>query len=471
MIVKIGAGGKSFKGLSEYLTHDPEAKTEERVAWTHTHNLANDHVPSAVDEMLWTAREAELLKQEAGIRAGGRATENAVKHISLNWSPDDRPTREDMIETSEKFLTAMRWNEHQAIFVAHDDKAYSHVHIMLNVVHPETGLRLNDDFERRRAQDLALGYEQEQGRVYCEQRLKPQEERENSPPRNIWMEFQEKEKEFYRAESNLRQDEGIRVDYLENQRNEEWKILKEIQRLERTEFFAQGKSEFSELRSSIYRDVRKEFRNRWAEFYAAQQEGGEPEIFAARKAALVAEQKAVLEPRRDAACQQLRESRDLRYRGILDRQQEARADLSWRQDIGLDNAPFFHDLAERRDAARGLSGGFRGAAYKITGPFSPGDAVAAKCSGVSDTAEDWSAPVEKVDTAHIGSGLAKAAGSLLDSLFFDVVTLGGASTNPAPRSSGEIFQAAADDAQKRQQHDLEKVEVDWRERQKALYRE
>jgi hypothetical protein len=88
MIVKISGGGKSFKGLSTYLTHDPNANTDGRVAWSHTLNLANDHVPSAVDEMYWTAQNAELLKQEAGIRAGGRATENPVKHVSLNWAPD-----------------------------------------------------------------------------------------------------------------------------------------------------------------------------------------------------------------------------------------------------------------------------------------------------------------------------------------------------------------------------------------------
>src|ERR1700733_13233502 len=138
MIVRILSRGKSFKGLSTYLTHDPEAETKERAAWTHTQNPANDHVPSAVDEMLWTAREAELLKQEAGIRAGGRATENAVKHLSLNWSPEDHPTREHMIETTEGFLRHMNWQDHQAILVAHDDKAYRHVHLMLNVVHPET---------------------------------------------------------------------------------------------------------------------------------------------------------------------------------------------------------------------------------------------------------------------------------------------------------------------------------------------
>ena len=89
MIVRILSPGKSFKGLASYLTHDPDAKSSERVGWTHTLNLAHEHVPSAVDELVWTARNAELLKQEAGIRAGGRSTENTVKHISLNWSPEE----------------------------------------------------------------------------------------------------------------------------------------------------------------------------------------------------------------------------------------------------------------------------------------------------------------------------------------------------------------------------------------------
>ena len=82
MTPKIHARGGSFKGLATYLMHDPKAETAERVDWTHTLNLANDHIPSAVSEMLWTARYAEVLKQQAGIRAGGRTTENPVKHFS-----------------------------------------------------------------------------------------------------------------------------------------------------------------------------------------------------------------------------------------------------------------------------------------------------------------------------------------------------------------------------------------------------
>src|SRR5215831_3163511 len=230
MIVRILSGGKSFKGLSDYLTHDPEAETTNRLAWTHTHNLANDHVPSAVNEMLWTARDAELLKQEAGIRAGGRATENPVKHLSLNWSPEDNPTREHMIETTEEFLRHMKWQEHQAIVVAHADKSYAHVHVMLNVVHPETGLRLDDNFERRRAQEWALQYEREQGRIHCEQRLQSPDQREDAPPRNVWQAFQENQKEFENRENQLRQQQINPDEVAKNQRNSEWEILKELQR-------------------------------------------------------------------------------------------------------------------------------------------------------------------------------------------------------------------------------------------------
>lgn len=351
MIVRILSPGKSFKGLASYLTHDPDAKSAERVGWTHTLNMAHDHVPSAVDEMLWTARNAELLKQEAGIRAGGRATENTVKHISLNWSPDERPDKDHMIEAAVGFLRHMNWHEHQAIVVAHIDKAHSHAHIMLNATHPETGLRLDDNFERRRAQAWAKHYEQENGRIYCEQRFQNIEERENAPTRPAWMAFQKKQTEFENQEKNRENQTPIIVEELNNPdaiKSAEWKKLKEIQRHERLTFFAEGKLEFSELRQSIYREIRDEFRERWSDYYTQIKEGGEPSELAAVKQALIAEQKAALDARRDEACKALRETRDERYKALLDDQREARQGLHARQEAGLDNAPFLHLMEERK---------------------------------------------------------------------------------------------------------------------------
>ena len=368
MIVRILSNGKSFSGAAAYLTHDPNAKTSERVGWTHTLHLANDHVNSAVDEMVWTARNAELLKQEAGIRAGGRETENTVKHLSLNWSPEDNPSREHMIETTEGFLRHMKWDEHQAVLVAHEDKSYAHVHVLLNMIHPETGLRLDDNFERRRAQEWALEYERENNRIYCEQRLKNPAERADALTRDAWMAFQENQKSFERDEKSRLENHQNDADGENNSKianYAEWKILKEMQQRERLDFFTEGKSAFSELRSSIYREVRDEFRDRWREYYFEQKNSTDDDALAAIKAQLIADQKAVLSARRDDACNELRETRDGLYRSLLDGQQEVRAELRTRQEAGFDNMPYLHTI-ESRTSANDAASEFREAAEATT---------------------------------------------------------------------------------------------------------
>ncbi len=477
MIVKILSRGKSFKGLATYLTHDAEkAQTDERVAFTHTLNLANDHVPSAVDEMLWTARQAELLKQEAGIRAGGRATENAVKHLSLNWAPDEQPTRDHMIQATEGLLKHMGWQDHQALLVAHEDKEHRHVHVMLNVVHPENGLRLNDDFEQRRAQAWALEYEREQGRIYCEQRLLEPAAREDAPTRPAWMAFRENQRRFENEEMKLRQQDADHSDDFENPRDKnsaEWKRLKEIQRGERESFFAQGKTEFSELRAAIYRDVRDEYRERWGEFYAAQKEGADGETLSKMKAELVAEQKTVLETRRDEACQELRETRNTHYRELLDEQRETRLGLRWRQEAGFDSALYLRQVEERdtdrsvgavpsfREAAKEVAArqegeGWNAQNYAFTG--SPRDSRSGMKSG-----SDISANV----AGGVGMGLLSFIGGIADGLV-------GAPPEPKPPPSREesrrvnLFEAAFEEARAQQQAEREEAEREWYRKQRTL---
>jgi hypothetical protein len=468
MIVKISSSGTSFKGLSTYLTHDPNANTTERVAWTHTHNLANDDVPSAVNEMYLTAENAELLKQEAGVRAGGRGTENPVKHVSLNWAPDDNPSREHMIETGKAFLRHMKWDGHQAIFVAHDDKSYRHVHIMLNTVHQETGLCLNDSYEQCRAQAWALEYEREQGRIHCEQRLQNEQDREKNMPRNIWMAFKANEQEFQNAEKSLSENSPENPEIPENRKNAEWKILKEIQRTERIDFFAQGKSEFSALRNSIYREVREEFRERWADFYEMRRNGADTESLADAKAQLVADQKAVLEPRRDEACQELRESRDLRYRELLDTQQEMRAELRWRQDTGLDNAPFFNKLDERRLASQEIQSEFHETGRELAGreqPVSPEAKTPA--SNRDDDAYVYSRGAVDIT---LGRGFGSSAMALADALFTDLTNLGSARPEPiSAQERADMFREAAENTLKQQQQQArEEVDESGRQRQRAF---
>jgi len=478
MIVKILSAGKSFSGLATYLTHDPNAQTDERVGWTHTLNLAHDHVPSAVDEMLWTARQAELLKQEAGMRAGGRPTENAVKHVSLNWAPDETPTRDHMIETAEGFLRHMNWQEHQALLVAHEDKAHSHVHLMLNRVHPDTGLALDENFERRRAQAWALGYEREQGRIYCEQRLLDPAEREDAPTRPAWMAFTENQKSFIAEEKSRREKDLFVSTDFENApiRNDEaWKKLKEFQKKERITFFEDGKSAFSDMRNSVYREVRAEFRERWADFYQSEKRGMNDEICAARKAELIDNQNRVLEKRRNAACQQLLESRQETYQALLESQRDARHGLHTRQEAGFDNALFLQFIAERPFASE-HNLGFRDAARSVVGHQDDDDCA----PQAAFTAEPREATTGMKSGSDISVNIATGLGFGLLSIFSDIAD-GLIGARPAPkRRSPELerappgrdwFEAARTAADERQRHAQADEEDEKRRRQGADARE
>lgn len=478
MIVKILSSGKSFKGLATYLTRDPEAKTDERVGWTHTLNLAHDDALSAVDEMLWTSRYAELLKQEAGIRAGGRATENPVKHLSLNWSPDDHPTHAHMIEATREFLRHMKWDEHQALLVAHEDKAHSHVHVMLNVIHPETGLRLDDGFERRRAQAWALEYEREQGNIRCENRLRDFGEREDAPTRPAWMAFQGQQKSFEENEKNLSAQNLIFEIEPENQGTREareWESLKKMQRDERLGFFAEGKQAFSELRLSIYQDVRDEFRPQWADYYAVQKNGGDADALKELKASLVAEQKAVLEERRDEACAGLREFRNGVYQELLEGQRDMRLGLHERQDAGLTSLDlidlFKVEVPEyTNDIMLALRGAERETTAKRAEEERPAEIEEQPTIGREESGNMRAPTTVGADIASdIGFGILSIFGGIADGLI-------GAGPPPKPKRveperQNDLFAFAAEDARKRSNQEREKAEEREDEERRARSRQ
>ncbi|MEW6691083.1 MAG: relaxase/mobilization nuclease domain-containing protein [Pseudomonadota bacterium] len=349
MVPKILSSGRSFKGLAQYLTHDPKAQTQQRVAWTHTLNCAHDDPASAVHEMYTTQLDAEALKEQAGVRAGGRALQKPVKHFSLNWHPNEEPTREHMIATTEGFLKHMGWQEHQALLVAHSDTEHPHVHVMLNAIHPETGLKLDDGLERRRAQEWARQYELEHGTIYCQQRMLDPADRQDSPTREAALKMREAEQKHEQAETARR---AYDADYMKREENrkvmagEEWGILKTHQREQREAFFAEGKQAYGDLKKAAYREVREEFRSEWAEYYAAKRDGMASERLQEIRDDILARQNATLDARFEGAADALREQRDATYAELLAQQKEARHELHAAQEQGQ-SSPHLLDLVAR----------------------------------------------------------------------------------------------------------------------------
>lgn len=336
MIVRSMPMGRSFKWLATYLTTDPKAQTAERVAFTHTINLAYDDVGSAVDTMLHTYRDRDLLKAEAGTRRGGSSVEKPVKHVSLAWHVSERPTQAVMIVAATSYLRAMGWQDHECLVVGHTDKKHPHIHLMINVIHPERGTRLNDSYERRRAQGWALDYERAHGQVWCAERLKPVAERAPSPPRNVWQQLQAIDGIGHDA-GHVR-DRPLDIDYEAPSRvwrGQEWQHLKQQQKEERLAFFDGGKAAYRAARLQAYRDVRAAYRRDWADLHALRRAGAPKMLVAEVRAAIADRQTVSLGERARTAAQDLRHARDDAYRALLDGQKAARAELIDRQEQGF----------------------------------------------------------------------------------------------------------------------------------------
>src|SRR5690606_30720533 len=103
MISVVTQHGTSFKGLTAYLMHDIGSRdSAERVAWTHTHNLATDDPQKAWKVMASTAKSQAELKAEAGVKNTGRKSNAHVMHYVLSWHPKEHGEyrREDMIDAA-----------------------------------------------------------------------------------------------------------------------------------------------------------------------------------------------------------------------------------------------------------------------------------------------------------------------------------------------------------------------------------
>lgn len=138
--------GSSFKGALAYYLHDKRQEgaqnfpqTSARVGFVATDNLFTDDPHQAWREMMLLVDCAGELKSAAGIKAG-RKLKKPVLCYAVNWHPDDRPSAEHMLQTARDSVRMLGLQEHQAVFVQHTDEAHPHVHILINRVHPVTGI-------------------------------------------------------------------------------------------------------------------------------------------------------------------------------------------------------------------------------------------------------------------------------------------------------------------------------------------
>ena len=257
--------GTSFKGAELYYLHDKRAEgekvreTKERVTWTYAINTLEDEPEAVLAEMRHTAFNQYLLKWESGNRVDGRPTEKPVMTVALSWPRGENPTRDDMIETGHSFLQHMKWEGHQVLFVAHSDTKHPHVHLIINRVHPETGMTQDAAWTKHRSQQWALAYERERGHIYCEKRERKYGRDRTPAPRGMtqgeWKLWQE-----------IAKDGALDPEFEKVLQAGEWDALKGNQRDSRLEFWKETGRLRNELRDALREDVRAEFAPQWAAY-------------------------------------------------------------------------------------------------------------------------------------------------------------------------------------------------------------
>lgn len=91
-------------------------------------------------------------------------------HLSLSWRPGEAPTREQMEEAAHSALASLGMANAKAIFVAHNDEDYEHVHIIASKINPDTGRVYDLKGSWRTLSRWAEQYEREHGGIISTRR-------------------------------------------------------------------------------------------------------------------------------------------------------------------------------------------------------------------------------------------------------------------------------------------------------------
>jgi hypothetical protein len=131
MIGKIPKPGKSFGGCIQYNVLKKEATI-----------LDADGI--RIDMIAHTIADFNMQrKMNPGLG-------QAVGHIALSWSPNDKDKLSDekMVSIAKEYLQKMKIQDTQVLMVRHKDKEHPHVHLIYNRVNNE-GKTISDAFQHR----------------------------------------------------------------------------------------------------------------------------------------------------------------------------------------------------------------------------------------------------------------------------------------------------------------------------------
>ena len=155
----MGEGRDILTGETKIL----EAGASSRVDWISGTGFGFDIQTADDVDLARRIMEFDSLNQDSPTR---KCVKDCV-HLSLAWHPGEKPTRQQMEETARSALKAIGMENAKAVFAAHSDEGYSHVHIVASKINPDTGRAYDLKGNYLHLSKWAEAYEREHGGVVC----------------------------------------------------------------------------------------------------------------------------------------------------------------------------------------------------------------------------------------------------------------------------------------------------------------
>jgi hypothetical protein len=166
--------GKGVSGAVRYIlgegrdpvTGDPKEaapEKERRVDWIGGHGFGFDVKTDQDADLARRIMEFNALNQNSPTR---RCEQDCV-HLSLAWQPGEKPSRAEMEAAARSALKTLGMENAQAVFAAHNDESYSHIHIVASKINPDTGRAYDLKGNYLKLSTWAEDYERAHGGVVC----------------------------------------------------------------------------------------------------------------------------------------------------------------------------------------------------------------------------------------------------------------------------------------------------------------
>jgi hypothetical protein len=145
---------------------DLDPGEQSRVAWVGGTGFGFEVESLADVELARRVMEFDALNQTSPTRQ----CEKHCVHISLGWQLGATPTQAEMKEAAISALDALGMKNAKAVFVAHNDEDYAHVHIVASKLNPDTGRAYDLKRNWLTLSRWSEKYEREHGGIICTRR-------------------------------------------------------------------------------------------------------------------------------------------------------------------------------------------------------------------------------------------------------------------------------------------------------------